>query len=232
MAEVGKLQVQQTPPNSLLVTLSGAWTLDSSLPTAEELKEKIAGSSNIGALCFSSNDITDWDSGLLTFLLKVRSLCAVANITIDESGLPEGTKRLLALATAVPEKKDARQQPKRVGFLEHIGEETLDFFQGTADLFAFIGEMVLSLLRLLRGTAQFRRQDLWLIIEDCGGRALPIVSLICFLVGLILAFIGAIQLRLFGAEIYVADLVGIAMVRLMAAIMTGIVMAGRTGPWP
>jgi phospholipid/cholesterol/gamma-HCH transport system permease protein len=68
-----------------------------------------------------------------------------------------------------------------------------------------------------------------LIIESCGGQALPIVSLISFLVGLILAFVGAIQLLLFGAQIYVADLVGIAMVRLMAAVMTGIVMAGRTG---
>ena len=75
----------------------------------------------------------------------------------------------------------------------------------------------------------FRKTDLMLMLETCGGQALPIVSLISFLVGLILAFVGAIQLKLFGAEIYVADLVGIAMVRLMAAIMTGIVMAGRTG---
>ncbi len=75
----------------------------------------------------------------------------------------------------------------------------------------------------------FRRSDLWLIMESCSGKALPIVALISFLVGMILAFIGAVQLALFGAEIYVADLVGIAMVRLMAAIMTGIVMAGRTG---
>jgi phospholipid/cholesterol/gamma-HCH transport system permease protein len=60
-------------------------------------------------------------------------------------------------------------------------------------------------------------------------QALPIVTLISFLVGVILALIGAIQLALFGAEIYVANLVGVSMVRLMAAIMTGIVMAGRTG---
>jgi len=83
--------------------------------------------------------------------------------------------------------------------------------------------------RLIRGRARFRRTDLGLYMQASGVQALPIVSLICFLVGLILAFIGAIQLKLFGAQIYVADLVGIAMVRLMAAIMTGIVMAGRTG---
>ena len=114
-------------------------------------------------------------------------------------------------------------------FLAHLGSETVDFFRSTGEMLTFIGDTVIAFGRLLRGKAQYRKSDLWLVMESCGGQALPIVSLICFLVGLILAFIGAIQLQLFGAQIYVADLVGIAMVRLMAAIMTGIVMAGRTG---
>ena len=82
---------------------------------------------------------------------------------------------------------------------------------------------------MFRGKARFRRSDLLEIIQECGAQALPIVSLISVLVGLILAFVGAIQLKVFGAQLYVADLVGIAMVREMAAIMTGIIMAGRTG---
>jgi phospholipid/cholesterol/gamma-HCH transport system permease protein len=93
----------------------------------------------------------------------------------------------------------------------------------------FVGESTVAFLKLLRGKAQYRRADLGLIIEACGAQALPIVTLISFLVGMILAFVGALQLKMFGAEIYVANLVGVAMVRLMAAIMTGIVMAGRTG---
>jgi phospholipid/cholesterol/gamma-HCH transport system permease protein len=79
------------------------------------------------------------------------------------------------------------------------------------------------------GRAQFRRSDLILISQESGAQALPIVSLISLLVGLILAFIGAVQLMMFGAQIYVANLVGIAMVRVMGAIMTGIIMSGRTG---
>jgi phospholipid/cholesterol/gamma-HCH transport system permease protein len=82
---------------------------------------------------------------------------------------------------------------------------------------------------MLRGRARFRTSELFLIIQESGAQALPIVSLISLLVGLILAFVGAIQLRLFGAQIYVADLVGIGIVREMGAIMTGIIMAGRTG---
>jgi phospholipid/cholesterol/gamma-HCH transport system permease protein len=68
-----------------------------------------------------------------------------------------------------------------------------------------------------------------LTLQQCGADALPIVTLISFLVGLILAFVGALQLRLFGAEVYVANLVGIGMVRVLGAVMTGIIMAGRTG---
>jgi phospholipid/cholesterol/gamma-HCH transport system permease protein len=105
----------------------------------------------------------------------------------------------------------------------------VEFFGSASDFLEFMGEATVAFLRLLRGKAQYRRTDLWLIMESCSGQALPIVALISFLVGMILAFIGAVQLALFGAEIYVADLVGVAMVRLMAAIMTGIVMAGRTG---
>ena len=66
-------------------------------------------------------------------------------------------------------------------------------------------------------------------MQECGVQAIPIVSLISALVGLILAFIGAIQLEIFGVQIYVASLVGIGMVRALAAVMTGIIMAGRTG---
>jgi phospholipid/cholesterol/gamma-HCH transport system permease protein len=82
---------------------------------------------------------------------------------------------------------------------------------------------------LFTGKARFQRHDLWLIIQQTGVQALPIVSLISLLVGLILAFVGAVQLRKFGAQIYVADLVGIGMVRVLGAIMTGVIMAGRTG---
>jgi len=81
----------------------------------------------------------------------------------------------------------------------------------------------------LRGRAYFRRSDLALILQDCGAQALPIVSLISFLVGLILAFMGAVQLQQFGAQTFVANLVGLGMSREMGAMMVGIIMAGRTG---
>jgi phospholipid/cholesterol/gamma-HCH transport system permease protein len=93
----------------------------------------------------------------------------------------------------------------------------------------FLGDSLQSFARFAVGRARFRRSDLVGIIFECGAAALPIVTLISFLIGLILAFVGAIQLQQFGAQIYVADLVGIAMAREMGAVMTAIIMSGRTG---
>jgi len=87
----------------------------------------------------------------------------------------------------------------------------------------------LAFVRLLERRARYRRSDLLLVLQEVGAQALPIVSLISFLVGVILAYVGAVQLRQFGAQIYVADLVGIGMTREMGAMMAAVIMAGRTG---
>jgi phospholipid/cholesterol/gamma-HCH transport system permease protein len=136
---------------------------------------------------------------------------------------------LLNLAYAVPERAGVRREKVRTSLLEQIGEEVYVFWQGTQEVFAFIGEATVAFGRLLSGKARFRRRDLFVAIEECGIQALPIVSLISLLVGLILAFVGSIQLSMFGAQIYIANLVGIGVLREMGAIMTGVIMAGRTG---
>src|SRR5207245_773730 len=100
---------------------------------------------------------------------------------------------------------------------------------GGAAMLSFLGESVLALLKLVRRQAQFRGRDMFEAMQACGPQALGIVALINFLVGLILAFVGATQLARFGASIYTADLVALATVREMGCIMTGIILCGRTG---
>jgi phospholipid/cholesterol/gamma-HCH transport system permease protein len=116
-----------------------------------------------------------------------------------------------------------------MSWLASIGTRVLDGWKGAVTMVSFIGEAVLSLGRLFIGRARFRRADLLLFIQECGAQALGIVTLISFLIGLILAFMGAMQLRQFGAVIYTADLVGLGMTREMGAVMTGVIIAGRTG---
>jgi phospholipid/cholesterol/gamma-HCH transport system permease protein len=229
MTARGDMSLEKPSADTLKVILSGQWKLGGELPGADKVQQILQDSPGVRNVVFDTRQLASWDTGLLTFLMNVGTFCSRQHISLNPDGLPQGSKKLLELAAAVPEKKDARQEERRVAFLTHLGNETVNFFHSAGELLAFIGDAVIAFQMLLRGKAQFRRADLGLIMQAVSAQALPIVSLICFLVGLILAFIGAIQLQLFGAQIYVADLVGIAMVRLMAAIMTGIVMAGRTG---
>jgi phospholipid/cholesterol/gamma-HCH transport system permease protein len=225
----GGMSLEQPSADTLQVILSGQWKLGSELPGTDKIQQTLQDRPGVRKIAFETRQLASWDTGLLTFLMNLGTICYRQHIELNHDGLPVGAKKLLELALAVPEKKDARQAEERVSFLTNLGDTTVYFFRSAGELLEFIGDTVVAVGSLLRGKAQYRRSDLGLIMQACSAQALPIVSLICFLVGLILAFIGAIQLQLFGAQIYVADLVGIAMVRLMAAIMTGIVMAGRTG---
>ncbi len=225
-----KLDVKRSPDGEVLViSISGDWLTGGELPHAEAVRDEIESGSRVRAVSFDASGLTGWDSNLLTFLLKVRQWCAEKKIEIRSEGLPEGAKRLLHLALAVPERAGARKESRKDPLLSRIGQGTLKLRDSVKETLAFLGEACIAFGRLLVGRASFRRSDLLLFFQESGVQALGIVSLICLLVGLIFAFVGAIQLKAFGAQIYVADLVGIAMVRVMGAVMAGIIMAGRTG---
>ena len=198
------------------------------LPSAEDVFRQLQGALEDRTLRFETSGISTWDSGLVAFLHNLIRLCEQQGIQVNRSGLPEGAKRLLKLAAAVPEQTTGRHT-EPPSLLQYVGQVTLDLIHGAPAMVRFIGEVTLAMGRLLRGKAQFRRSDLVLLLQETGPQALPIVSLISFLVGLILAYMGAVQLAQFGAQIYIADLVGIGMSREIGALMTGIILAGRTG---
>ncbi|CAB1057815.1 ABC-type transport system involved in resistance to organic solvents, permease component [Olavius sp. associated proteobacterium Delta 1] len=228
-AKSGKIGSGRPPKEILRVKITGVWKIGTKNPSASQVQNKIESLGSIRRVGFFTENLTDWDSSLLTFLIKISDYCTNNNLAFDKDGLPEGVQKLIALATAVPERKGARKESTRESFFNRVGESTLGLWQSTIEILSFIGEAFIAFLRFLVGKASFRASDLGLFIQQCGANALPIVSLISFLVGLILAFVGAVQLAMFGAQIYVADLVGIAMLRVMGAIMAGIVMSGRTG---
>jgi phospholipid/cholesterol/gamma-HCH transport system permease protein len=219
----------QSPKEFLRVKITGTWNIGTQNPSPAQVQKKIESVGSIRRVGFYTENLAGWDSSLLTFLINVNEYCSKNNLGFEKDGLPEGVQKLLALATAVPEREGARKESGREPFFSRIGTSALVVWQSAKELFSFIGEASGAFLKFMVGKASFRRSDLSLFIQQCGANALPIVSLISFLVGLILAFVGAVQLSMFGAQIYVADLVGIAMLRVMGAIMAGIVMAGRTG---
>ena len=228
MAESGTVSFDRQPDETLIVRVAGAWLMRHGSPSAASLEEELAAHTP-RRVVFDASGLGEWDSAFLTFLTRTSALCQERKIPADRAGLPQGVQRLLALAEAVPERGGARQDDTDESVLERIGQATLTTRDSLLEMLSFLGEVTIAFGKLLRWRARYRRSDLLLHIQQAGAEALPIVTLISFLVGLILAFVGAIQLQQFGASIYVADLVGIAMVREMGAMMTAIVMAGRTG---
>ncbi len=229
MMDQGGLSFNQTDDATLVISLSGAWRLKGGLPPAIEVGHHLELPPSTRRVAFDARDLAAWDSSILTFLTKVNDLCRERKIDLDRGGLPSGIRRLLALAEAVPERQGARRNLLEASLLERIGTTTIGAASSAGEMFAFLGEMTIAFMQLLRMKARYRASDLILLIQECGAQALPIVTLISFLVGVILAFVGAVQLKQFGAQIYVADLVGIAMIREIGAMMTAIIMAGRTG---
>jgi phospholipid/cholesterol/gamma-HCH transport system permease protein len=224
-----KMSVKKPLEGVLLIQLLGDWRIGETLPSLSELRQQLVAESNIQKVAFDAKDLKRWDSSLLIFVHKIKTLCSQNNTLLDHEGLPKGAKRLLELAAAVPEVTDAKKIKGHETFLYLVGDETVHFFRSAKEMVAFIGGAFIAFIRFFTGKARYRLSDLTVIIQECGAQALPIVSLISFLVGIIFAFIGSIQLKLFGAQIFIANLVGIAMVRVMGAVMTGIIMSGRTG---
>jgi phospholipid/cholesterol/gamma-HCH transport system permease protein len=214
---------------TLTVRMSGEWKLGRQLPQGEELRRRIESAGTVSRITFDTQAVTGWDSGLITFLLDITEIGSEMHIPVEKDGLPAGVQRILTLASAVPERKGVRREAARSSFVGRVGGAAITFWRSTLEMLAFMGQASVAFMKFAVGKAQFRRSDFLLTMQECGAQALPIVSLISILVGLILAFIGAVQLKIFGAQIYVASLVGIGMVRALAAVMTGVIMAGRTG---
>jgi phospholipid/cholesterol/gamma-HCH transport system permease protein len=229
MALKCEISFSRPSDNALLITFAGACHIGGDLPSLSPVQSQLTSGSPVQRVLFDTKNLSDWDSGFLTFLVKLFALCASESITVDRDGLPEGIHRLLSLASSTAEPKGAQNENEILSLSHSVGSATIDFGRSVNDVLRFVGEAFVALCRLFSGRARFRRSDFFIVVQECGAQALPIVSLISLLVGLILAFIGAIQLRMFGAQIYVADLVSIGIVREMGAIMTGIIMAGRTG---
>ena len=228
-SQQGSVRLTRADDTTLLIKLSGAWHLTRDVPSGAILRKELESVALLKGVSFDTSELAKWDSGLIAFLVQTSAACRAHGIDQDRAGLPEGLRRLLELAEAVPEKKGTRSAEVKSAFFERIGKATLGYGLSVDDFMSFLGELAVAFGKFVRGKARYRRVDLVEVIQECGANAVGIVTLISFLVGVILAFMGAVQLSQFGASIYVADLVCIGMTRDMGAIMTAIIMSGRTG---
>jgi len=227
MSDSFKIEIKTDTPGKTQIRLSGSFSIEESAPHFQQFASRLAsGTKNISVI---DSGISNWDSSLLVFLTSLLAYCEENGIDCSISNLDKGIQSLIKLAVAVPERSGASRHTEKRPFVERVGERTVAVFGKTLKSIEFIGAAAASAGRMFAGKAQYRKSDLLFIIQQCGPGALGIVTTICILVGAILAFVSAVQLKMFGAEVYVANLVGIGMVMEMAALMTGIILAGRTG---
>ncbi|MBK5929190.1 hypothetical protein CCR82_01225 [Halochromatium salexigens] len=244
------MALDQGADSDFVLRLAGRWRLDQRIPPRAEFSalldraapiegagpggndhsrsEDATATSQPLRLRFDTSALSDWDSALVSFIAGVERLCAERNIDCDPEALPDGLRRLREMANlaAAPEEDPHDRGPS---FLARIGLDIGDLVRSTGEIITFFGEGAIAVRHFVAGRARYRKSELWVILQESGADALPIVSLVSFLVGMILGYIGDQQLARFGVRIYVADLVGLATVIQMGALITGIVLAGRTG---
>lgn len=209
---------------ALVLELAGDWRRDGPavVVTGSEPGQPVSR--------YQTDRLGAFDSTLPAFVLaRLREHPQEQGTSPSLEGLPDNLRGLLELALAVPEELGDQGGPPDASSMSRLGKLTLRAWKSTLAVFEFVGECTLSFGRLVTRRARFRPKDFWLNVQECGIEALPIVTLISFLIGMILAFVGNVQLTNFGANLLVADLVAIAMVREMGVVMTAIIMSGRTG---
>lgn len=212
----------------LVLRLSGRWSLAEERPALSHVLAAIDSPAGHGMMRFDVEGLQSWDSGLLIFVRACQEWAETQGLVCHLGDLPEGVQNLVRLSREVPKDENSSKSQQQ-GWLSDLGSQYLGALGGLMNFFAFTGELVLELFAFMAGRAKIRRKDFLFILQSTGAMAVPIVSLLSFLTGLIIAFIGVIQLQKFAADIYVADLVGLATTRELAAVMAGVIMAGRTG---
>jgi phospholipid/cholesterol/gamma-HCH transport system permease protein len=211
---------------NMVLFLSGDWTAHDDV-SRMQVTDSHLERFNIHAVRFDSSNLGRWDSSLLVFLSSLREASGRRHVVFDQTGLPPAARRLLALLPATP--PESLVPVGNAGMAERVGIRAIGIWSDVIGIATLIGETILRTGAAARGQARTRFVDLLASIQDAGFAALPMVALVNILVGGIVAFVGGIQLRRLGAEIYVADLIGVVEVREMAPLMSAIVMSGRTG---
>ncbi len=231
----GDVSVAQSGQGLFVLSFKGNWSIKAKVPDASEVLDRLRSillpdSVSAPVVLVDVQGLSSWDSLLISVLVSVQDFLRDQGVEMDLSSLPDGALHMMQLASG---SRDAIPEPdiQATGsFLVRVGNNTLALMDSIRTFHEFMGTVVLGIARVFMGTrSRFRPKDFLHCLEEAGVMALPIVSMVSFLVGLILAFVATVQLRMFGAQIYVADLVGIAMARDMGAMMCGIIMAGRTG---
>ena len=225
---VGALHAQPSGDGALTLAIRGA--LDSaSVGQAWREAFRALEQSNPRRLLVDASQMTYCDGAGAALLLELRRHQMISQGYLEIRGLKPEFQELLDLygrslvETLQPKTRDTGP------VVEQIGRATVNALHDAHTLLAFVGELTVALGRAAAHPRKVRWKDVLLTAELAGVNALPIIALIGFLLGLIMAFQSAIPMRQFGADIFVANLIGLSMIRELGPLLTAIILAGRSG---
>lgn len=174
------------------------------------------------------SDVDGLDGGATALLLELRAEAASAGSETAIVGATGRVQSMIELYGAHPKRPSLQAPPARIGILDQIGRETLTLVNESNAL-DFFGDSIVAGAQAVRSPGRVNWADVPRLMERAGADGIPIVLMINFLVGLVTGFQAALQLKQFGANIFIADLVGLSVTRELAPLMTAIIIAGRSG---
>ncbi len=222
------IQVRGERGGETLLSLSGRieiGNLHLFLDEADDLIRKMSR----GSLRVDLSRVEYLDSAGALGLLQLEDGAKARSISLQFVNVTEEAKRIMGLIDRKALSMKPLVSEKKSNVIEQIGEGSLRVFNDFVSIMTFLGDLLTGLTRSFSQPRAVRWEDVFFYMKRAGVEGLPIVGLISFLLGLIIAFMSSLQLKQFGASIYVASLVGVAMVSELGPIMTAIIVAGRSG---
>ena len=210
------------------LALKGRLTFAEARHIWEDVRTRVGDIAKGQSVDFDMTEVLAIDGGTMALLVHLRGDLAARGVHAEFVGAHDNVKEMIHLyrGDVAPARRKKR---KAESALAQVGAATIHFFKEIQQVLAFLGDTVLSALGLLREPKTGNWKDVWPTMERAGADAVPIVILINFLVGFVMAFQAAFQLKQFGANIYVADLVGLSITRELGPLMTAIILCGRSG---
>jgi phospholipid/cholesterol/gamma-HCH transport system permease protein len=226
---MNSLDTRHSPESgTLTLIMTGRWDSDTT-GTWWHHGQRMLAQSKPRRVVIDASGVSYCDGAGVAFLVDLQQWQARTGGDFAIQGLPEEFRRLLDIYGRISIDRPTGRRREVLSLVERVGEAAVRLWQDVHALLSFVGELALTLLRAARHPGLVRWRDAWLVAEQAGANALPLIALIGLLLGLILAFQSAIPMRRFGADIFVANLIGLGMLREMGPLITAIILAGRSG---
>jgi phospholipid/cholesterol/gamma-HCH transport system permease protein len=226
--ETARVDLREGAEGSCLLTLAGSLSVSSAAAVRREVAARLA-KTRVASLEVDASGVEQGDVSGMALLYELAEGRLVPGLRAEIRGLRPEFRTLLSAFPPGEALKSLEDAPARRRLFDEVGASTVSMLADLRAQMAFLGSLVQGFAAVLRRPRAMRWREVAVVFEKAGVNALPIVSLISLLMGLVIAFEAAQPLEMFGAQIFIANMIGLVMVREFSPIFTAIIFAGRSG---